>query len=243
MTQLTEKEEKLLEQYFDGECRLFAGRKAKRLLDEKPEALAYIEHLKELSKATKKAISEEYTGEVDLWDRISNRIDQEEYASIFLGERKTLKEEKVPWYSGIGWAIPGAALSAFAFFMVSSQPVASLPGGSPKPLGFAEADFLSLQSLRTVSQGALQQAPQQRVVPRAYVRRSVPVTSVVEVDWMRSDGRVRLIEDPEDTGAIIWIRRRKPTSKAIPLAGARNSNGIQVIEDNVPDALIVGGSE
>ena len=132
--------------------------------------------------------------------------------------------------------------------MVSSQPVASLPDGSPKPLGFAEADFLSSQSLRTVSQGSLQssslqQAPQQRVVPRAYVRRSVPVTSVVEVDWMRSDGRVRLIEDPEDTGAIIWIRKRKPTTNAIPLAGARNSNGIQVIEENVPDALIVGGSE
>ena len=38
MTQLTEKEEKLLEQYYDGECRFFAGRKAKRLLDENPEA-------------------------------------------------------------------------------------------------------------------------------------------------------------------------------------------------------------
>ncbi|MCB0317917.1 MAG: hypothetical protein KDD56_04115, partial [Bdellovibrionales bacterium] len=80
MKQLSQKEEKLLEQYFDGESGFFARRRAKRLLGSNQAANSYLNGLHELSNNCKEAVSASFDNlmpKLDLWNKISARIDQE----------------------------------------------------------------------------------------------------------------------------------------------------------------------
>lgn len=51
----------------------------------------------------------------------------------------------------------------------------------------------------------------------------------VELEWIRSDGRVRMIQNPQGRSSIIWIRRRAPLQARTQVAGNRPL----IIEENM----------
>jgi hypothetical protein len=143
----------------------------------------------------------------ELWDKIARRIDEEERAGIFLGRRVAEGSERAPrWFERVGfdraaWGMTGGMLAAsLTVFMLRQAPDASRDG-----LNFASTAL----PLTHIGMSA------ERPVPRVATTSSAPVSfssathNIVEVDWMRSDGRVRLLQDPSERSAIIWVKRRQ----------------------------------
>ena len=110
---LTVDEELLLTAFFDGESGFFSRMKARSLLRKNPLAKTYLSELESLRDSALPSFFDSRAGTplerdslegkpVQLWDRISNRIDQEERAAFFLGERggisSSTTKEKAPLF-------------------------------------------------------------------------------------------------------------------------------------------------
>jgi hypothetical protein len=65
----------------------------------------------------------------------------------------------------------------------------------------------------------------------------------VEVDWMRSDGSVRMIQDPRAGTPIIWVTRRSQvpqlTRRGIRKSDSRESAPRRSLQQRVPTATFV----
>ncbi|MCB0319952.1 MAG: hypothetical protein KDD60_03440 [Bdellovibrionales bacterium] len=58
---------------------------------------------------------------------------------------------------------------------------------------------------------------------------------VVEVDWMKSDGRVQMIHDPAASAPIIWVKKRLP----LRVVKEKNSRGVVIQGPSVPEPSFV----
>jgi hypothetical protein len=90
---LSEKQQLLLSAYADDQCSFFSRFLAERLIRVNPDARTFISNLQATSTlfqehAPNRDIS------VDLWARIDQRIDAEERAALYLGQRKALPERE-----------------------------------------------------------------------------------------------------------------------------------------------------
>jgi hypothetical protein len=193
--ELSEKEQILLGAYADNECSLISRLVAARLIRKKPEARVFINQLKRASEAYRSSAMANST-EVDLWDRISHRIDAEERAALYLGARETLSERSegslvAGWLSrhALFGGLSGAAVAAMVLVLVTrpTKPGEILPVYSGGPVAAQNSPF---------QQASLGTEP-----------RSV-ANSSMEVDWMRGNGSLRLIPNPNGKSAIIWVRKR-----------------------------------
>lgn len=102
-----------------------------------------------------------------------------------------------------------------------------------------EVDLSQLMSQIQRPTGRMQSAPVNpayeapRLLPDRRIQRTVP--RALEVDWMRSRGRVRVMEDPEERASIIWV------NPARSYMGAMDSRrmGNQLRFDSPPSAIAV----
>jgi len=203
---LSQKQEIRLMKYVDGECGVVGSFFVQRFLERNEAAKAFVEALQKNSLVLKER---ESLDAPDLWGRIERRIEQEERNAVFLGERafrssnspfaKSIYEKFFDWQpAGIIGGLSGGAIAALAVLAVWQ-------GGSD---GSAGSKF---------NDAAPMVANHQAGVPRVGLvsgrtgdndsGRFIGERYPVEVDWIRSDGRVRMI--PDSRAPIIWVRRTR----------------------------------
>lgn len=185
---LTAREERLLCKLHDGECGVLARWRAERLVERNPAAREFVAAL---------ALSKEVVVErgacverCDLWSDIATRIAQEERAELFLGKRRETPVERflsfLREHRQVAWGIPsGAVLAGLILFFVAPNPGSD----SVKKFGVAKTNT--------------GRAPVVNLASTDKARARQPV----EVDWVRGNGRVRVMQDPSRNSAIIWVRR------------------------------------
>jgi hypothetical protein len=186
---LSEQQELLLSSYVDDECSLLSRLRAERLIKRNESAKLFVQNLKNTSQTYRSLFSETPTSP-DLWDKISQRIDAEERASLYLGQRKS--ETVAPHISGL-------------------------------------ANFFSKQALIGGLSGAAVAACVLMLVSRP----------AMEVDWMRSNGSLKIIQNPSDNSAIFWVRKR-PVTPTLKVQGIKATPTIRVLREQGLDAMPLG---
>lgn len=224
---LTDREELLLSAYIDDECTSVERVKAEQLIKSAPAAKAFVDAMKRVGAEVTGTRSELGFESVNLWDRVSSRVMQEERTAVMLGSRQldeetssrtVSHEEKGTWFTklvglfdvrmALG-SLSGAAVAACALFLINDGRVTSF--GTP-----------SLDSTR-VSLSAGAGGNQLGISPVALggnmrepgntspVRPRLAYNSngrAVEVDWARGNGPLKFIQGPNDRSTIIWVKRR-----------------------------------
>lgn len=199
---LSERQQLLLSRYFDGECGCIDRFLAKRLLTRNEEAYVFFNDMEAVRGCCTKSLGVHHSHTIssaELWERISVRIDQETRAELYLGKRRLDQTKESVWtrllspYTLAG-GLSGAALAGALLFVMyrptsivsftAPQLALSTPGNfiQPVALGGGAQSFTGSRPLR--------QAP-------------------LEVDWLRSQGSLQLIPDPDGHSAIIWVRRKR----------------------------------
>lgn len=243
-TGLSNREELMLVAFYDQECGFVDSLRARMLLKRSPvarEFYAAIERTEIAYKAYAARVSND--SKVDLWDRISARIDAEMRAEVFLGER-SYREPSVAtkitgaiesWRSRLAWGASGAAL-------------ASVLG-----MGLVYGSYLGTGPNLGLSSGSIARSSSGRIplaAPVAYQGRSQALgmgeavrASPVEMDWVRSEGRLRLLQDPEQRTAIIWVKPRSTEPRvAVPAGyGPRLSRRSTRSNSQIPVAVPAAG--
>lgn len=220
---MNEMEETLLNRYVDNECGFFERQRARRLIDRSEEARNYIESLKKLREGLIISLPIEKP-HADLWPRVSMRIAQEENAAVFLGERK-FEERRSPFtLPSLGFAFGSVVTAIFLFsiWIPSSQSIGS---------GVASSGTASSSPLTLASTAGEHQAEGAIPLGRPQIINE-PFQSVIDVDWMRSTGRVRILQNPEDRSAIIWVRKKKQLGDAN--SSESSGRSVQLPEDMFP---------
>ncbi len=200
-TTLSEKDELLLSKYHDGECGALSAFVAKRLIRDNTAAQDFLRTLENCSRVLDAEASRVSIPVVDLWDRIDNRIDQEQKAAFYLGGRRVTERapsliERLRASQVAVGGLSGAAIAAVALlFVYSPRDITSFSVPTNGPSSNAQNQF---------QQVGFGNAPRQA----AFTQRG---NSPLEVDWMRSNGSLSLIPDASGSSAIIWVRRRSPS--------------------------------
>ena len=112
--ELSEQQQLLLMSLHDGECGVFSRWRANRLVSQSPKAAEFIATLDAISEGIDSSVA----GEVpqlagSLWEGISRRIEQEERAALFLGERRVRSAEprvNRRILAPLGWSVAGDSL-------------------------------------------------------------------------------------------------------------------------------------
>lgn len=223
--ELTEKQQMLLSAYVDDECSRLSRFFAERLIKTNSEARLFVQNLKNTSQ-TYRSLATSNDSSVNLWDRISQRIEGEERAALYLGQRKPVTTSNAPSLlerllsrQAIVGGLSGAAIAATVLLLVSrpSKPGEILPVYTGGPV--------AAHNSSAFHQASLGNEPQ-----------SFGARSAMEVDWMRGNGSFNIIQNPNDKSAIIWVRKRPSTGtsraqgiKPTPTIRVLNEQGIDVI--------------
>ena len=245
-TKLTVSHERLLMRYHDGECSWFTTRRAKALLAISTEAKEHLAHLQQLAQ-TVDNFSHATVTPTDLWSRIERRIDQEEKAALYLGKRSFSATGGVQRYTGLSGAftfgVPVAAcVLAVSFFVFS---------GSEAPVNEIRQNVASIAVPGRVieSRSVL---PVANTAPVTYADPSTgvqvsPTAQFVrshdpwEVEWIRSDGRVRMIHQSSGRAPVLWIKRHNNGTSLHRDQVHRLQDGseLRIIDKRIPQAIAV----
>ena len=208
--ELSEKQQLLLSSYIDNECSYIFRFLAERLIRTNPEAKLFVQNFKNTNQTYRTLVTPSDSS-VDLWDRITTRIDGEERAALYLGQRKPIMEREESSLLGrllsrqVVWGgVSGAAIAATVLIMIS-RPTTKSGEILPVYTGGTEAAVNS-SAFHQASLGAQPQG----IGPR----------STMEVDWMRANGSLKIIQNPGEKSAIIWVRKRP----AMPNLGVQAIN-------------------
>lgn len=195
--ELSEKQQLLLSSYIDNECSYISRFLAERLIRTNPEAKLFVQNIRNTAQ-TYRALATPKDTSVDLWDRISTRIDGEERAALYLGQRKPIVETNDSPLLGrllsrqvVFGGLSGAAIAATVLIMIS-RPTKS---GEILPVytgGTGAA--VNSSAFHQASLGA-QEA-------------GFGARSTMEVDWMRANGPLKIIQNPSGKSGIIWVQKR-----------------------------------
>ena len=224
--ELSEQQQLLLSSYVDNECSFISRIRAELLIKRDNAAKVFIQDLKNTSRALQSLLSDTRTSP-DLWDRISQRIDAEERAALYLGQRKPETEEMERSFlasffskqSVIG-GLSGAAVAACVLMLISrptTKPGEILPVYTGGPVAAHNRSAFHQASLGSTPQRA-------------------GLGSSMEVDWMRSNGSLKIIQNPDDKSAIFWVRKR---STRTPL-GIRPTPTIRSLREEGVDVTPLG---
>jgi hypothetical protein len=193
-TTLTEKEMLLLSAYADEQCSFLSRLLAERLIKKNPDARLFISNLQQTSTLFQEHAPPREIA-VDLWSKIDQRITAEERAELYLGRRQaSLTRESSPLFErlfarpALFGGLSGAAVAALVLVFVSrpTKPGEILPVYTGGPVAAVNSSAFHQTGFSGTS-------PQQ---------------STMEVDWMRGNGSLQLIQNPESKSAIIWVRKR-----------------------------------
>lgn len=254
---LTEKQEILLCRLFDGDLGFINRYRANRLAKRCCAAQDFLRNLESISSAVSATPEHQHSlPSCDLWDRISQRIVAEEHASVFLGARTQHSapihdKHHQSWYSffstqALLGGLSGAATTALVLLVVSSYKtapststvVASTSNGANLSQQFTQANLSNngFENSRT-SVAAPFSAAASASRPLLLQDRG---NSVMEVDWMRGDGPLRVIQNPSEKSTIIWVKRPNQTRKpALRNNTFRDSYGNQTMGRSAVPQLVV----
>lgn len=221
---LSERQQILLSSYVDNECSFVSRLFAERLIKTNSEARLFVNNLKHTSETYRSHVPS-HDGSVDLWNKISNRIDSEERAALYLGQRKQVDDpigptlvEKLLSRQALLGGLSGAAVAAVVLVVISrpSKPGEILPVYTGGPVAAHNSPAFHQASLGNEVQ-------------------PLSNSSTMEVDWMRGNGSFKIIQNPKDNSAIIWVRKRpfaapllNQTVKATPTIRVLNEQGLDV---------------
>ncbi len=250
---LSESEEKVLVRYLDGETGFVGSMRAKWLIATVPAAAELLETMRsigEIARNERLGILERDPQPVDLWSRVSSRIHEEERAALYLGGRPEQNEDKDEglgaWFRpvNLAWGFSGGALAAVVTSVV-------LLTGIVEPQKISNSSGTALSSnalLQRVSSGTRVTA---RHIPRnsenvieAQNRVPVPLSesripTAVEVDWVKSNGRVRMMQEPNERSAVIWVKRRNSLEDLYPRERSSDREPLVVYGDRIPQSIPV----
>lgn len=230
---ISERTEKLLIRYMDSQTGMVEDLMAVAILRISKSARDFVAQLRSADLAAKTwAVEQIPDHRVDLWQRIERRIAQEQHAAVFLGERKVLLEstkerpvfvgflEKAFNKSLFGGMAVGVATAAFAFVIMQQQPSTTVvSNGTTTPRVVSTNQHNVASGVEFVSAGGTSRSSniasnrsqrdyiQRNSVERNYNRAIKRVEIPFEVDWMKSDGQVRFIQDPRQGSTVIWVKR------------------------------------
>ncbi len=212
---LTERQELLLCRYFDGECGVLGRYTAKRLLESNQAARGFFDQLSTIRTECQESRSQIHDADSDLWQRISSRIESEERAAFYLGSRREELStprarviDKLHTPQAIMGGLSGAAVAALALVFITRS---TTPAAIFTEAGGGVSSSRPPSDVTQVSLG--NPSPRRLTGPSARAR---TLASSMEVDWMRANGPLALIQNPQGKSAIIWVRRK-------PSAGMRNA--------------------
>ncbi len=258
LPELSEAEEQLLTRYFDSETSLLDGLLVRSLKWRKSESveqfLGLLGVIREISRGEQAGILKTNPKPVDLWSKIDQRISEEERIAVFYGRERfsshnraalPAREEPSKVAEMLGrfvWSLGGGLVAACATFVMlrGPAPVTQMVGLSH---GSQEGNLAPVAVVRPVSDTASSDLAYDDEGPH-----------VVEVDWMRSDGRVRLLHQPQDRSALIWVKKRQPFNGSTLSRYEQRRLGesrlgqsvtpldvapIQVLNDRIPDSIPV----
>lgn len=207
-TTLSEQQELLLSRYHDGELGFWSERKAKKLLSKSEVANQFVAELAALTGDLKATAMQPKESEL-LWKGIANRIEQEERNSLYLGERRADVAEKrkaiweaYPILSGLG-----AATAAFMLGIIFQT---GYLNQNSQPTGTQIASTQPVQSVPRLASNQINNVPISLPVSTEVARRQSDRRRL-EIDWVKSDGRVQMIGATEGP-QIIWVRRPKKSA-------------------------------
>lgn len=219
---LSEGEEILLMKFFDGQCSFLERGKAQRLIEQSQSACDFMTSLRVTAEAAQ-SLAGRQSVKVDLWQEVSRRIEAEEHAALFLGKRDTHAKpsfaERVGEFFSNSWnlGLSGAAVAAgLALFLILPSTPATNNSGSEQMVDLVRGVSFDRTNVGTmsVSNGAENSGSVEPVGVHGrpqILNEQTP--NVVEVDWMRSDGRLRMLHEPSEPSAIIWVKRRDPATQ------------------------------
>lgn len=217
---ITNLKEKLLMQYMDGELSFWLKPLATLLIKKDAKSAKYIESLTRCSSSLKQQLSQQTSTlnqiglNPELSANIFARIQQEEHAQVFLGKRELEQVSVWQKFNNSLFSLPSAglataALLAFVFFGSSNS----------NKLGTTESNLKTASTINDQTQienvsltqsttAEIESNSSSYVAPRILKDRQV---MPIEVDWMRSSGRVSVMPSNGNQSAIIWVK--KPRSE------------------------------
>lgn len=233
--QLAEWQQRLLMKYADDECRWWEKPVAIILL-KGDGAQRYLGDLQRVRRGSSGLWSDDSELSESLWARVSARIDQEEQAALFLGERKldVPATRRDGFFTGLTWGVSGAiatasiAFAAFGLFTSTTSDLETTRVASSSPILDAnseaapqEIEFVDFERPSEPRMIGPRLARAGSVGDGVQARNAVfGGRSPFEVEWMRSQGRVSLIQAPESRTAILWVKRSPSTRRTKVIAGA-----------------------
>jgi hypothetical protein len=230
---LSDKERFMLMAFHDGECGMIGRWRSKRLIKRSAEAAEFCSALGDFSRGFKSTLGSSTPLLKDsLWEKISNRIEQEERAALYLGARIAQPPaRRSSTVAPLGWSVAGglvaASVTVFVFGNTQSDSMSSVPA-IVEQIGGSQVAKLPIDAVNLVSQnddlpkliesGSARLGNESELsfasqsVNRSSRRNDArALQSSVGVDWMRSDGAVRFFSDPHQHSTTIWIKKRSPT--------------------------------
>ncbi|WKZ57240.1 MAG: hypothetical protein QY326_00850 [Bdellovibrionota bacterium] len=209
---LTQREELLLMKHVDGECRFWERWLAEKLLRTNAEAQRFLDSLGTMRKDVQSCCGSAGCG-CSVWSNVRARITQEERSAVLLGARLVHAVRRpaiVEFLSRPASAWAATAVAACCVLVVSYQGLDSsnVDAGAQlalqsDPRGPFGKQLVSSPSV--AESAALPAKASAYVAPRILEER---IPSSVEVDWLRGNGRVRLIPDSQTRAPIIWVKRK-----------------------------------
>jgi hypothetical protein len=190
---ISEQQELLLMKLYDGECNWLEKRRATSLVSQSLAARHYFANLEKNSNSLSEWGKEFTRNPVDLWDKIKARISQEERLESVstgasgIGVFASLLQNI--WISRIGWSMSGAFVTALAGWMVVRAPTSST------------YDVRSASSVDSIP-----------LVINASEGEPMPMRSFhskLELDWLRSTGKLSMIQDPAQRTTMLWVKRNR----------------------------------
>jgi hypothetical protein len=242
--ELKEKDKILLMRWHDNSLNFIGRWKVQRLLSNNSCANDYIEELQSLnSKLLQQNNDNSHNIKIDLWDNISNRIEQEEQAAFYLGQRSFDYREEISTWNRVkqSWVL-GIPAGALATLVITFAINNFSSGVTSNNLNMASNKQLELNTVAIPNiPYSLQSAAVQPVANKKVMKRPTYSNNDLEVDWLRSDGRVQMIQKNEQSLPIIWIKReealRRMAKKTFVIEN--NPNNIRILDRQSPVSISV----
>ena len=207
---LSDSQEMLLEKFFDGECTFVERFSARRLLKKNKIAVCFADTLRLNRDALRGHLP---SLSPDLWSRVSVRLHEEDRSMHRIGFRENEKLYSKSSRQMFGWrSMVTASGIVLTLFVVAYPMNQKSSTSSLTPQGIVPVAY----------NGGSNSGPVQMLSRR--------IPSAVEVDWMRSDGRLQVMNESQARAPIIWVKRRTNRGEILVKQQPR-SNGIVVLQD------------
>ncbi len=230
---LSERQEQLLIKWIDGEGGWLNRFYVRHFLAAKPSAQRFIQEMLQVKKNVVGILQSGSRGEgVDLWERISVRLDQEEQAEIFLGNRPAaVSAPSGGWAEKFVWGACGACVTAALAVMLVVLRPSTNEYSTPQLLASSNGNMESrvIDGI-TVSSGAYDGAGSLNHLVSANRPSVSPAKRAWEMDWIHSAGRVHLVEDSRGGSAVIWVKKGDRPGNSLVYSNSDGSGRLVVVD-------------